>query len=397
MCDISRLNARSGYMPQLDTLRALAIFTVLLQHWLPAGHPLRILSTWGALGVYLFFVLSGFLITDILLRGKDAIDSGQASAGWVLRQFYIRRFLRIFPIYYLALLVGCALDLPQMRDAWAWHAAYLSNFWLANLPADVNPGPAGGFWTLAIEEQFYLIWPLLILMIPRRWMFPSITLITLSSPVMSYFAYSNHRWNFTYMTPFAFQYFGAGALLATARWPDSPVGEKTLRRLFWIVGIAAVLAVAMIGKPVQTWEKWAVLLGRPMSLAIIFAALVGTCAAGVAGWAGRIIELPPLRYVGKISYGIYVYHMMVLAVVPMMLLAVGLWNESTLQLSRNFFIRLGVVLLVAAASWRWIEAPINAFKRHFPALPPKSRSPDSVSVIDAGYSPTKSAEAAGAK
>ena len=120
----------------------------------------------GGWGVDLFFVLSGFLITGILLRARRQIE-GSPSKRHVLRAFYARRFLRIFPLYYAVLLLLVVLGFSEVQKAFGWHALYQSNHHIMFLRgrwygADVH------FWSLAVEEQFYIMWPLLILWVPSR-------------------------------------------------------------------------------------------------------------------------------------------------------------------------------------------------------------------------------------
>lgn len=155
------------YMPQLDGLRAIAVGAVMLHHFLPLARfvPYDFI-TLGDLGVRLFFVLSGFLITGILLRCKSDVANLGAHSRHPLRMFYVRRFLRIFPVYYLALGFAALLNLPTVRDSLPWHAAYLSNVFFAR-SGQFN-GPLSHFWSLAVEEQFYFIWPWLIVFAPSR-------------------------------------------------------------------------------------------------------------------------------------------------------------------------------------------------------------------------------------
>ena len=147
------------HSPQLDGLRAVAVAAVAYSHWLPDwqfGLP------FGA-GVHLFFVLSGFLITRILLALRQAPDRGAAIA-----RFYARRALRLFPAFYLVLGLAWIADVPLVRDTWAWHAAYLSNVRIASEAQWL--GHVSHFWSLAVEEQFYLLWPWLLLATPARWL-----------------------------------------------------------------------------------------------------------------------------------------------------------------------------------------------------------------------------------
>src|SRR5258708_7747412 len=145
-------------MPQLDSIRAFAILVVLIHHFLPVDKIIPTdFITLGLIGVRLFFVLSGFLITGILLRAR-----GEERA---LRQFYYRRVLRIFPIYYLTLIIIFVVS-PYLRSEGAWLAAYATNY----ITPFKSLEPAGHFWTLAVEEQFYLLWPFLMLLAPARYL-----------------------------------------------------------------------------------------------------------------------------------------------------------------------------------------------------------------------------------
>ncbi|MGH1573708.1 acyltransferase family protein [Methylobacterium sp. P31] len=142
--------SRSSYMPQLDVLRAVAIGLVMLEHF---GGPLvrrYFPLDPGALGVHLFFVLSGFLISSTILNSYHTRPNQPFS---LLGNFYARRVLRLFPAYYLTLMVLIALGIPSACDWSAWHAAYLSNYII------IFGGPLVVFWSLAVEEQFYLLLP----------------------------------------------------------------------------------------------------------------------------------------------------------------------------------------------------------------------------------------------
>lgn len=131
---------------QLDGLRAVAVSMVLYAHFLAADG-----SHLGHLGVRLFFVLSGFLITRLLLDARDAARFEPATA---LKSFYARRALRIFPPYFAVLAAVFFLDLERSKEVMAWHALYLSNFWYA-LQNEWTPWVLCHTWSLSIEEQFY--------------------------------------------------------------------------------------------------------------------------------------------------------------------------------------------------------------------------------------------------
>ena len=135
------------------TIRAFAIGAVMLQHF---HYPQldRFVPFW--LGVQLFFVLSGFLITGILVRGQPTAE--------FIGGFYLRRGLRLFPLYFLVVAI-IAVFSQELRDAWPYYTFYGVNFWVAQ---NMRWGVATHFWTLGVEEQFYLLWPLVVLFTPRR-------------------------------------------------------------------------------------------------------------------------------------------------------------------------------------------------------------------------------------
>jgi peptidoglycan/LPS O-acetylase OafA/YrhL len=169
--DGQRLSGK--YVPALDGIRGLAILAVLVTHSVPRlpatglGYWCNQLIELGTFGVDLFFVLSGFLITGILLDSKDAPN--------YFRNFYARRFLRLFPVYYLYL-IFIALLLPAIHRAIHTHMPdFGGNWWWfllysCNLKPDhaANDAYLGHFWSLAVEEQFYLVWPAVVLLLSRR-------------------------------------------------------------------------------------------------------------------------------------------------------------------------------------------------------------------------------------
>ena len=133
---------------------------------------------WGEWGVQLFFVLSGFLITGILLRCRGDEDAGGKISR--MRQFYVRRFLRIFPLFYAVLFAAALLNIRPVRETLLWHVSYLSNLQMAL--AGGWSGPVSHFWSLAVEEQFYLLWPCLILFLPRKYLLWAILIAIATAP-----------------------------------------------------------------------------------------------------------------------------------------------------------------------------------------------------------------------
>jgi peptidoglycan/LPS O-acetylase OafA/YrhL len=205
-----------GRLRQLDALRAVAVGGVLFAHFVPAGHPLAALHwlPWGDLGVQLFFVLSGFLITGILLGCQREVDAGRQSVAFSLRQFYVRRCLRIFPAYYLTLGLTSLSLWPIVRETLPWHAGYASNFYLASLGAWRDT--VSHLWTLSVEEQFYLLWPLVVLLVPRRRLLRVVIGVVVAAPLFrlaTFAAGAPELWRVV-LLPSCMDALGLGALLA---------------------------------------------------------------------------------------------------------------------------------------------------------------------------------------
>jgi peptidoglycan/LPS O-acetylase OafA/YrhL len=149
------------------------MFGVMWAHFLKERH-----SAFGSIGVWLFFTLSGFLI--ILLRCKDGIDAGSGTLRGALAAFYVRRALRIIPVYYLGLLLKRVVAPSDVGAEMPWHLAFASNFYFFDRP--FTPLTAH-FWTLAVEEQFYLLWPAVILLATGRHLKPMLMAVIASAPL----------------------------------------------------------------------------------------------------------------------------------------------------------------------------------------------------------------------
>ena len=355
--------APSDYMPQLDSLRALAVFAVMIHHWLPGFLGF---GPWGDLGVRCFFVLSGFLITGILLRARTAVESGRTSVGWQMRQFYIRRSLRIFPIYYLTLLVGAFLGMHVLRETFWWHACYGSNFYFA-LRGNWH-GYVSHLWSLSVEEQFYLLWPALILLLPRR-ILPGIFGACIAGAVLTRAglaaALGPEHIALKVLLPSCLDSLVTGALLSwffTAKPSLGSTANVWSRRGF---AATTVLFLALrVLEHVGIGKTLVAVLG-PLVDAVLFAGIIGKCAQGISGPLGRIMDLGPLQYFGRISYGLYLYHMFAAYVAGMFANKFGLTVPGPGFVQFALFFTMSVT--AAALSQKFIERPFNNLKRFFPA------------------------------
>ena len=356
-------NLFTGYMQQLDGVRAIAAGMVIFSHFAPPS-PVHDALNWGYVGVRLFFVLSGFLITGILLEARPEDHRGRTS---VLRSFYARRALRILPVYYLTLAVVATVEHDFDSAQFVSYLTYTANWficWRSQVGLTAEPLVAGHFWSLAVEEQFYLIWPWLILYLPRRWLLSAILAAVALAPALRLGLVAQRYTviSITFNTFGCLDTLGAGALLGYARWAW---GRAAAGRLARWAGRASV-PLLFLGVPTGWWPRhyvvWFTL--QDVFWGCLFLWLVWAAADEATGVAGRVLAATPVVYLGRISYGIYVYHGFAGGTVPWLFEAVGLPYPD------DGYLRAAVLAMysvaVASLSWHLIEAPINALKRYFP-------------------------------
>ena len=352
--------AATDYMAQLDGIRAFAVGGVILEHW-ASGMPAAVRTAVGRLdlgawGVECFFVLSGFLITLILLQAKKTQPFATA-----IGHFYGRRALRIFPAYYLVLLV-VAVASPAMRQVGLWHAAYLGNFY--PLVHGKFPSSGGHFWSLAVEEQFYLFWPLVVLLAPVRRL-PHVALALcaagpLSRLVLWKLMGGVHLSMWTFPTT-ALDLLAFGAFLACVKQQQRlELTDRFVRALGWI-GSAALL--------VYLWAFFAmrdsavfIVCARSLA-ALVFGALVLRASFGFTGWRGFVLGNRIVMWLGMVSYGLYLIHPFVPELYLQLLSFLGLSRADW----GVYFIRMPLMTamllaLVTASFYLW-ERPIRSYRR----------------------------------
>ncbi len=289
------------YLPALDGVRAIAAIMVMLFHY-GSGSPHAAILHLGQTGVDLFFVLSGFLITFILLQAKRG-DWGE------IKRFYIRRTLRIFPLYYGYLLLSCLL--AGAVSFWYW--VYLQNIVIAIGPAlhvELGYGP-GHFWSLAVEEQFYLFWPFVILFWPRRTL-TSVMWGAVAFALLLRISLAHTGIGLFFFTLTRIDSLAAGGLLAF--YYSQGVLQRR-RAVLCGIGLAGLVSLAFAKHYGHaTGTVWAEVI-QYSSAAAFYSAVIGLLVVTKNSILHRALQIRPMREIGKVSYGLYVYHPVVFAVV----------------------------------------------------------------------------------
>ncbi len=354
------------HMVQLDALRAFAVLAVLVNHLSPTTSKIFALAKLiglGGFGVRLFFVLSGFLITGILLRSRSYCEKDGLPVFYALRQFYARRVLRIFPLFYFVLGLATVLNVPPVRETFVWNAAFLTNFYIF---LNGWNGSINHLWTLAVEEQFYLAWPWIILFVSRRRLLTAILVTIAIGPIFRVFGGLYTGNEATSVLPFScLDTLGVGALLALRK---DQIGDRQSRKRTFpfsktalLLGIGVLVVFVLLGVIDRgRMIRYAIF---DVGAALIAGWVVSSASTGLRGPIGKLLEIKPLVYVGTISYGIYVYHNFVLHFMYMPKTAkILLLLHSSLLAS---LLIGGVTISLAALSWHVFERPINNLKRYF--------------------------------
>lgn len=350
-----------SYMPQLDSLRAIAALGVYAQHFLHKGNLFRSTIPLGDLGVRLFFVLSGFLITGILLKSRNSIESKTINSRNVIYHFYMRRLLRLLPVFYIFLILNIIFN-PEIKQYALWFFLYLQNIHFAILG---NFSFAEHLWTLAVEEQFYLVWPLLIIFTPQRWLLPLIIIIVLSGTLfrITFISLGLTHFQSSMLTPSHFDTLGLGGVLSIL-FTFRPKYEKYLKTILTICFFSGfiILSGVLVSKLMGMSSTIEFIFGE-LGAGLIFTWLIGISATGKTGKLGVILNSPILIYLGKISYGMYVYHWFVPHIVKYLTEIYGISLPTNEWFQLGFFSLISIV--IAIVSWHLLEKPILGLKRKF--------------------------------
>jgi peptidoglycan/LPS O-acetylase OafA/YrhL len=363
---------KNAHLPVLDGVRGMAVLMVLLFHFwqgMPVyrhrfDHHLTqaaSLFSIGQKGVDLFFVLSGFLITGILMRSRGSTN--------YFKNFYARRSLRIFPLYFVVvlgcLLAGAIWNLPNYRwhNTW-WYLCYLQNVGDTFFPGSVA-GP-GHFWSLAVEEHFYIFWPLAVALLERRKLkYLCLFLIGFCIVVRVVFiSFGLDVFTFTFCR---MDSIAVGALLATY-WAEPSSWHKVTqwtRRLWLPLAILAMCTFVFwsgTGSPVVQTVKY--------TLFAVLCGMVLVLALSTERWnsAPKLFRFRWLRSMGKTSYAMYVFHPFIYLWIMGRFYNAG-WSpvrgRFAPALIIEFVLALTLTVVVSWFSWVALEHPLVKLKRRF--------------------------------
>ena len=356
------VRAARFYRPELDVLRFVAFLLVFLHHGLASSSPLlTALAGSGAMGLALFFMLSSYLITELLHR--ERVGTGTNN----LKSFYIRRVLRIWPLYFAFILGDFIVE--RFHDVHAFTPARLAAYlllagnWYAGA-FGVSTTAIAPLWSISVEEQFYLLWPAVHKYLNRLAIPFSIVMFLLSYAVLYHLCAEHHVhaiWENSFVE---FQYFSVGALLAAALHGKAPTFHPFLRVTLFLAGLAFFFTASnsfhikdYYASPLFSVQAPGYLCAAA-GCVLVFLAMLGE---------PRLARIPGFVYLGKISFGLYVFHFLMLrlsshVVERLIARAPSLaGSANVLQLLLAF----ALTVIAAALSYRFFEAPILKFKSRF--------------------------------
>lgn len=354
------------YFRQLDGFRFFAILSVMLAHFISTGFISRLPLGFGVL---FFFVLSSFLITRILLTAKDSNERNSKTNLHSFKQFYLRRSLRIFPIYYLLLIFFYIINLYPCRDIFPWLLSYTVNLFIS-YGSDISvAGTYTHLWSLAIEEQFYLIFPFFIFAINSKYIFKfllCLTILGLFGRTILYFSDPSNiaLWNFHSVS--ALDSLGIGGILGYLSLYKISFLKKLIgSKIGFGISASAFLIVMIFSYSIYNsdlkYNFYSGVLMRFLFNVLSFWILGWSVVFEYKGILKLILENKWVLYFGKISYGLYLYHLFVQHIGNIIF---DKYNMLfSVELRALIFVTLSII--IASLSWWLIENPINKLKNNF--------------------------------
>ena len=370
------------YNPQFDGLRFCAVLLVASYHWIPGISQIERSFFFGGM-VNFFFVLSGYLITRILFTAKMKGIQHQTPTYKVIARFWFRRVIRIFPLYYFFLCVCVLLPVigTEVRNNAASYFLYFTNLHLVK--AQYWPEITAHFWTLDVEEQFYLLWPFFIIFIPQRHLLKAFMAIIVSGILLKLFSYRPvFPVPLDILTRYNINAFAVGGILAYKYTAVTEKERRFINKCFNIVfytGIPICLAI-IITKSYYFSFVYNRFLFAVFSMKIIEGAITG-----YKNYFGKFLENRIVLYLGRISYGIYVWHLFIPVLFwtffnitytrlnhafPSFFIehqqGISLINQIMSSATVCFIIYSALTVSAAVISWNLIEKPFTKLKSLVP-------------------------------
>jgi peptidoglycan/LPS O-acetylase OafA/YrhL len=343
-----------SFFKQIESLRFIAVLAVIFSHNMPDFFGKDVFGRWG---VDTFFVISGFLITRILLGSKDKIASGSMTLKKALKIFYARRTLRIFPLFYVKIAIVWFFHNHYIHNTVWWHATFLSNIW--NIKTGEWGNHTTSLWSVAVEEQFYIFWSMVVLLTPRRFLLGVITSLILIAPCLrAYFWTYEFSYFYSFvLTPSCFDVLGIGALLGYLSY-DQTFNYQLVTRNHLFRFSTLAIALFAGANMYFNWNGFIHIVLMRFSFGLLGFWLIDGCTTGFTGVFGSLLNHRIMAYLGKISYGLYLFE----TFAPGMLLGMKYPENEWLR----FPIYLIICVAIASVSHYLIEKPINNLKRYFP-------------------------------
>jgi peptidoglycan/LPS O-acetylase OafA/YrhL len=358
------------YHPELDVLRFFAFFLIFIHHSIPhdpafyttmgvdpaLGSILAALGATGAFAVQLFLLLSSYLVTELLIRERAL--RGQID----LRAFYTRRILRIWPLYFAFLALAWAMQWFVQGQHIGWRAGmafalFAGNWWIVfvGFPSSV----IFPLWFISVQEQFYLFWPAIMRRLSERGLLIAAAIMLATANLTRWYLAVQHTWEskiwvntFVHLDAIAL-----GIVVAVVLHGRAPRLSTLLRSALFIGGFAClVLAGSYFRIKADPLTTSRVLLGYPVAVLGAVALFLGTLRPGAT------LRNNPLVYLGQISYGLYVFH-----ILGLMLSNYAVQHQES-SLGRYLLreaVALAITIAFAAISYRWLETPFLTLKQRF--------------------------------
>ncbi len=344
------------YYKELDSIRAVAAFSILIAHCYPCSIFARVFH-FGRFGVILFFIVSGFLIIDILLSYRQKIECGSPIQP-IYFKFFLKRALRIFPPYYGIIVVLYCIGDQSIKEKIYWHLFYCSNYGQAF--TNNHFASAGHLWSLCVEEQFYTIIPFIILCCSRQLSLKimlSILVISIFVKIMLAFLFKD--WLMSTKTTFGnFESLIYGAMIAYS------LRDKKIQNILFssLKSMSSIMLLILISLMAYRYHLGDAVYDKPLyislidiSLVLVFGHLILCIAHQKNIYLFKFLNNRTLRYLGKISYGIYLYHPFVAQYLKI----------SHLPQFWSFCYVSSMTVILSMISWHFFEKRILSLKEKF--------------------------------